>query len=149
MRLEADSLADGFRMGLQHLPVSQKNGPDLGELGLDASKAFIGSRRQGHEVRLEACLVAEELGLCVDEVGLAAGEVCQRFLQPSVALRLAVPGLPASKFIMTARVPRAFLGWTSSMKVAQSSYFSNAAVRSFIQDPGRRTSVLPSPRTSR
>ncbi len=51
MRLEADSLADSFRKVLEHLLVSQenllmppKNGSDLGEFGLDTSKAFIGSR---------------------------------------------------------------------------------------------------------
>ncbi len=90
--LEADFLADSFRQGLEHFLVSQenllvpqKNGPDLRELGFDASKALISSRRQSHEVGLEACLVANELGLGVDKPGLGAGEVCHRFLEPSIA----------------------------------------------------------------
>ena len=69
--IEADGLADSFRKGLQDLLVPQKNGLDLGELALNASEPFIGSRRLSHQVCLEAGLVVEE--------------DCQRFLQPSVA----------------------------------------------------------------
>jgi hypothetical protein len=43
--LEANSLPDCFGKVLEHLLVTLKNGPDLGEFGLDTSKAFIGSGR--------------------------------------------------------------------------------------------------------
>jgi hypothetical protein len=89
--LEADFLTDGFRKSLENLLVSEKNGPDLGKLGLDASEPLVSSSeplisssgplihsgRKSYEVGLEGRLVA-------DEAGLATKEICHRFLQPSV-----------------------------------------------------------------
>jgi hypothetical protein len=43
--MKADFLADGFRERLEDLLVSQKNGPDLSKLGLDAREPLIGSGR--------------------------------------------------------------------------------------------------------